>query len=169
MNSPRLTLVEFSPMRHSAYSASSDFPNEIADVIEALSEVERRRILIILQYGPLPYTKLRELTEQTKGNLNSHLNRLEAAGLIRNFTLGRRTHAYRSFYELTRLAMKIVDGIFAAFRPLQEQQELGTIGSATFSIVYGGITEVMIGGMGSTVPGKSSSESVPISAAVKSR
>lgn len=59
-----------------------DFPAPIVNIIEALSDRQRRNLLINLQKeGDLSWKNLLELTTIRKGTLNHHLDVLEAAGL----------------------------------------------------------------------------------------
>ncbi|MBI2937591.1 MAG: winged helix-turn-helix transcriptional regulator [Thaumarchaeota archaeon] len=104
------------------HAEAIDFPAPIVNIIEALSDRQRRNLLINLQKeGDLSWTNLLELTTIRKGTLNHHLSVLEAAGLIRNFSKKDPTTHDRSYYEITPVAQRVIDGIFTAFTPNNEK------------------------------------------------
>ncbi len=93
-----------------------DFPEPIVRIIKTLADKQRRQILIELRRdGELSWSQLLEGTNVVKGTLNSHLNELEAAGMIRNFSKENPTSGEHSYYEITPLATRIVDALFGVF------------------------------------------------------
>src|SRR3990172_4058043 len=99
-----------------------DFPQPIVHVVRALSDSERRGILIRLKREPeLSWKRLLEQGDMKKGTLNHHLNVLEESGLIRNFSKGSPLEPYHSFYELTPLAERTIEALFGAFSPQRPQ------------------------------------------------
>ncbi|MGI0080239.1 MAG: ArsR/SmtB family transcription factor [Nitrososphaerales archaeon] len=96
----------------------SDFPEPIVHMIKALDDKQRRQILIALKgRGELSWSELLEKMTIEKGTLNHHLNELEAAGMIRNFSKENPTSGQHSYYEITNLATRVIDGLFGVFRP----------------------------------------------------
>ena len=96
-----------------------DFAKPIVLVIEALSSKRRRRILIELENGSLSYTELRRRTGLSRGEIDYHLSRLVASGLIRRFLREKRFPRYEvnTYYEVSDLGKRLIEGILNAFRP----------------------------------------------------
>lgn len=92
-----------------------DFAKPIVDAIDALNAKERRQILIELEAGSLSYSKILQKTRLEKGTLNYHLKKLVASGLLRRYL--REGKLYTSFYEVTNLGRRLIEGILNAFRP----------------------------------------------------
>jgi DNA-binding transcriptional ArsR family regulator len=107
-----------------------DFPTMIVRAIEALSDKNRRMILINLNdRGAIAYSELQAATSLEKGTLNHHLEKLMAGALIRNFRGDSPANHYSSFYELSTIGRKMVDTIFASFGPSEQMQAIA--GSAS--------------------------------------
>jgi DNA-binding MarR family transcriptional regulator len=114
-----------------------DFPKPIVNILEALSDKQRRRmILYINREDASSWTQLSEFLGLEKGTLNHHLNELEAAGMIRNFSKEVPEDRYHSYYELTPLAERTIAAIFDAFRP-EMQFSVGRTSAASVSYTGG--------------------------------
>ena len=99
-----------------------DSPNDLAkpivNAIESLYSKHRRRILIELQEtNSLSYSELKEKVGLGKGTFNYHLKKLSEAGMVRNFLLEQVETSFISFYEISELGKRIVDGVYNAFTP----------------------------------------------------
>ncbi|RLI46799.1 hypothetical protein DRO64_00335 [Candidatus Bathyarchaeota archaeon] len=92
-----------------------DFAKPIVDAIDALNAKERRQILIELEAGSLSYSEILQKTRLEKGTLNYHLKKLVASGLLRRYL--REGKLYTSFYEVTTLGRRLIEGILSAFKP----------------------------------------------------
>jgi len=107
-----------------------DFPKAIVAAIDALADKHRRQILIHLkENGPLAYSELVTQTSLEKGTLNHHLEKLMAGALIRNFKGASPVNQYSSFYELSSIAIKLVDNVFNSFA--FDDPSMDTIDSAS--------------------------------------
>jgi len=94
-----------------------DFAKPIVAAINALNSKTRRQILIELEDRSLSYSEILQKTGLDKGTLNYHLKKLVASGLVRNFL--REGTLHTSYYEVSTLGRRLIEGIFNAFRPPQ--------------------------------------------------
>ena len=85
-----------------------DFPKPIVNIIKALNSKYRRRILIELDGGALPYSEIQERIKLKERLLKYHLKKLIASGLVRHF-LKKEESNYISYYELSDLGRYIFD------------------------------------------------------------
>ncbi len=59
-------------------------PHKMQSIFEALSSIQRRKILSLLSAGPLAAGQISESFEMSKPALSKHLSILENAGLVRS-------------------------------------------------------------------------------------
>ena len=99
-------------------SSSVDFAQPIVTMIEALNSEQRRYILIELEEaGSLSYSEILQRTRLDKGTLNYHLKNLVAAAMVRNFLVDKQVSPYTSYYEVSELGRRFIQGLLNAFRP----------------------------------------------------
>jgi len=113
--------------------SQNDFAKPIVNAIDSLASSNRRQILIELEASPLSYTELKEKTNLVKGTLNYHLKRLTAAGMVRNFLLNEEKTSYISYYEVSALGRRVIEGIFSAYKP-PTPKKIRIYGSSSFGI-----------------------------------
>jgi DNA-binding Lrp family transcriptional regulator len=98
-----------------------DFLKEINSTIKALDSPIRRSILIYIEEaGRLSYSEIKDFLGISKGKLNYHLKILISSGMIRNYLIEDDSEYY-SFYQVSKLGRDIVEGIFSAFRPSENE------------------------------------------------
>lgn len=116
-------------------SSTRDFAKPVVTMIEALNSEQRRRILIELEEaGSLSYSEILQRTRLDKGTLNYHLKNLVAAAMIRNFLVDRQVSPYTSYYEVSELGRRFIEGLLNAFRPPVRQVRLKA--TANYSIDF---------------------------------
>lgn len=104
-----------------------DFERPIVTIIEALRSKHRRHILIDLrEFNCLSYSEILQRTNLQKGTLNYHLKKLISAGIVRNFLVDQQVTPYTSYYEVSELGIKIVEGLLSAFRPPAYRMQIFT-------------------------------------------
>ena len=106
------------PAMSAMEASQNDLATPIVNAIESLYSKHRRRILIELQESnSLSYTELKERIGLVKGTFNYHLKKLSGAGMVRNFSLEQEETSFVSYYEISELGKRIVDGIYSAYKP----------------------------------------------------
>jgi DNA-binding transcriptional ArsR family regulator len=75
-------------------------------------------ILFNLMIGESSYTELQKSLEVRKGSLTHHLKVLMKAGLVKNFSKGKFSGPYESFYTITELGRDLIQGLNGAFQPV---------------------------------------------------
>jgi DNA-binding transcriptional ArsR family regulator len=97
---------------------TSGFPEELRAGVVALSDHTREKILFTLMIGDRSYTQLRNPLKVRKGSLTHHLKVLMKAGLVRNFSKGKFSGPYDSFYAITDFGRDLIQGVNGAFEPM---------------------------------------------------
>ena len=94
---------------------------EIEDVMKALADRNRLRILNLLQDGPLCVCDLEEALALNQSNLSRHLAKLKQAGLLKSKKEG--LFIYYSLKELEGPYAEGVQRIYAGLRQSGEWQD----------------------------------------------
>ena len=90
-----------------------EFPEEIVRPIKALSDENRRRIIIALtKKEEVSYSEILKQFNLAKGTLTHHLHELISAGLIRNFTKAIPESRHKSYYQLTDFGCRFIDSLY---------------------------------------------------------
>jgi DNA-binding transcriptional ArsR family regulator len=100
--------------------SEGDFPTEIVELVNALSDRRRRRIVLaLLEKDPLSYSEIQIKLDAKKGTLNHHLNVLIGSGLLQNFTIRSPGSLYSSYYTITDFGHRFLTGIRKVLEPKQ--------------------------------------------------
>jgi DNA-binding transcriptional ArsR family regulator len=80
------------------------FPEPVLNIIKALNDAKRRRILLILKNkNEITWKDLLAETKLDKGDMNYHIRILLKSGLISNYVRDGGIEQSKSFYSVTKL------------------------------------------------------------------
>jgi DNA-binding transcriptional ArsR family regulator len=99
-----------------------DFPEEMIHPIKALTDQNRRKILLFLleneqiSYSQL-YSQIKKENKISKGTFNHHLQVLVGAALIRNFNINNPSSNHNSFYTISNFGRRFLEGLHQTLQP----------------------------------------------------
>ena len=135
-----------------------DFAKPIVAAINALDSKTRRQILIELEDRSLSYSEILQKTGLDKGTLNYHLKKLVASGLVRNFL--REGALHTSYYEVSTLGRRLIEGIFNAFRPPPSYIQI--VASTTTALIRVPVESTYTGFIPPAEKGETTTQVIPL-------
>ena len=89
-------------------------PDEIKSAVSALSHNTRWNIIEVLQQSDMSYTELLKTVDIQKGSLTHHLNKLMYAGLVDNYSQGKFSGPYNSYYRLSAFGKDFLEFLLSS-------------------------------------------------------
>lgn len=113
-------------------------PEMIREGVKALDSKTRWAIVVALsEKEKYSFSELMNLFKVNQSTLNTHLDKLEIGGVIRNYYKRQKYSQTRSYYSLTNFGTKILDNLFKTIehRPIDIPKDMkGDSASQTITL-----------------------------------
>lgn len=106
-------------------SVGSTLPKKLLGVLNVVKSKFRFTLgNYLIDEGPVSFTEIVEMSGKSKSTIYSHLKRMKAAEFIENFYEKREDTNNYSYYRITPLGKKIIEGLISSYNQYYSENDI---------------------------------------------